>query len=206
MGKKLKVLKGVFFATIVYMIGSIKGKIIFKTDKYLIVETGGVGYKVNISPDTLSKLKSKSEEILLWIHTHVREDALDLYGFLDRQELEFFEMLINVSGIGPKGALGVLGVASIETLKKAIGAGDIAYLTKISGIGRKTAEKIVIELRDKMKEDKTGTSLQGELDALEALKSLGYSQNEAREALKDVSADTDTNTKIRQALKVLSGK
>jgi len=198
------------------MIGSIKGKIILKTDKFLIVETAGVGYKISVSPDTLSKLKTRSndrsvgretnEEILLWIHTHVREDMLDLYGFLDRQELEFFEMLINVSGIGPKGALSILGIAPIETLKKAIGTGDTAYLTKISGIGRKTAEKIIIELRDKMGENKTGTSLQGELDTLEALKSLGYSQGEAREALKKVSSNTDTNTKIREALKILSGK
>jgi Holliday junction DNA helicase RuvA len=131
---------------------------------------------------------------------------LDLYGFLDLEELDFFEMLINVSGIGPKGALGILGIASIETLKRAIGTGDISYLTKISGIGKKTAEKIVIELRDKMKETGTGISLQGELDALEALKSLGYSQSEAREALKYISPDTATNTKIREALKILSNK
>ncbi len=188
------------------MIGSIKGKIILKTDKFLIVETGGVGYKINVSPDTLSKIKKVNEEVLLWTHTHVREDILDLYGFLDRQELEFFEMLINVSGIGPKGALNILGVASIETLKRAIGTGDTAYLTKISGIGRKTAEKIVIELRDKMRVSKTGASLQEELDALEALKSLGYSQTEAREALKKVSSSADTNAKIREALKILSNK
>ena len=195
------------------MIGSIKGKIILKTDKFLIVETGGVGYKINVSGDTLSKLTAlrlrsgqNDTDVSFWIHTHVREDILDLYGFLDRQELEFFEMLINVSGIGPKGALSILGIASIETLKKAIGTGDTAYLTKISGIGKKTAEKIVIELRDKMEVDKTGTSLQGELDALEALKSLGYSQYEAREALKKVSPGVDTNTKIREALKILSNK
>src|SRR3989344_3701099 len=188
------------------MIGSIKGKIILKTDKFIIIETIGVGYKINISPDTLSKLKKTNEEVLLWIHTHVREDILDLYGFLDRQELEFFEMLINISGIGPKGALSILGIASIETLKKAVGTGDTAYLTKISGIGRKTAEKIVIELRDKLEVSKSGTSLQGELDTLEALRSLGYSQSEAREALKKVLPNTDTNTKIREALKILSGK
>jgi Holliday junction DNA helicase RuvA len=188
------------------MIGSIKGKITFKTEKFLIVETGGVGYKINVSPNTLSKTKKISEEISLWIHTHVREDILDLYGFLNREELEFFEMLINVSGIGPKGALIVLSVASIETLRRAIGSGDISYLTKISGIGKKTAEKIVIELRDKIGEEKTGSSLQGELDALEALKSLGYSQNEAREALKKVSSELNTNAKIREALKILGGK
>lgn len=188
------------------MIGSIRGKIALKTDKFLILETGGVGYKINVSPDTLSKTTKTGDELFLWAHTHVREDSLDLYGFLDREDLEFFEMLLGVSGIGPKSALAVLGVATIETLRRAISTNDTAYLTKISGIGRKTAEKIVVELRDKIGEEKSGSSLQGELDALEALKSLGYSQNEAREALKKVSGGTNTNVKIREALKMLGGR
>jgi len=197
------------------MIGSLKGNIILKTDKFVIIEASGVGYKGNISPDTLSRVPAPrlrsgqnetNELVSFWIHTHVREDILDLYGFQDRQELEFFEMLLNVSGIGPKGALSILGIASIETLRKAISTSDTAYLTKISGIGRKTAEKIVIELRDKMGSETSGSSLQGELDALEALKSLGYTQNEARDALKRVSVDANTNTKVREALKILGGK
>jgi len=187
------------------MIGSITGKIKLKTDKFLIVDVSGVGYKVCISPDTLVRTKLNSD-ISLFVHTHVREDSIDLYGFLNREEQEFFEMLINVSGIGPKGALSILSIATLETLRKAISTGDTGYLTKVSGIGKKTAEKIVIELRDKVGEEKSGTSLQGELDALEALKSLGYSQNEAREALKKVSPDANTNTKIREALKILGGK
>ncbi len=191
------------------MIGSIKGKIVLKTDKFVIVETGGVGYKISVSPDTLSRI-DKLNEIFLFIHTHIREDSFDLYGFLDYEELEFFEMLLNVSGIGPKGALGILGIASIDTLQRAIGTGDTSYLTKISGIGKKTAEKIVIELRDKISNKIKGKlgegSLQGEMDALEALKSLGYSQNDAREALKNCSPDADINTKIREALKILGGR
>jgi len=190
------------------MIGSVKGKIILKTEKFLIVETAGVGYKISVSSDTLSSVKK--DEVSLFIHTHVREDAIDLYGFLDYKELEFFEMLLSVSGIGPRSALAILSIASIETLKKAIGSEDTAYLTKISGIGKKTAEKIIIELRDKIAEkmrgEKGGASLQGELDVLEALKSLGYSQHEAREALKKVSAELDTNIKIREALKILGGR
>jgi holliday junction DNA helicase RuvA len=186
------------------MIGSLRGKITQKSDKFVVLEVSGVGYKVAVSTDTLSK--SKNDEVVLCVHTHVREDAIDLYGFLDRNELEFFEMLLGVSGIGPKSALAILGIATIETLRQAISTGDTAYLTKISGIGRKTAEKIVIELRDKMGEAKEGSSLQGELDALEALKSLGYSQNEARDALKKVSPETNTNAKIREALKILGGK
>ena len=179
------------------MIGSIKGKIILKTEKFILVEANGVGYKVNVSPEILTKTQKEEEEIFLFIHTHVREDALDLYGFLDQKELEFFEMLLNVSGIGPRSALAILCITTIETLRKAINTGDTSYLTKISGIGRKTAEKIVIELRDKVGEELSGSSLQVELDALEALKSLGYSQTEAREALKKVSTELETNKKIR---------
>jgi Holliday junction DNA helicase RuvA len=185
------------------MIGSLRGKITLKTDKFILVETGGVGYKVAVSPDTLFRTQNNGE-VALFIHTHIREDAFDLYGFLTHEEQEFFEMLIGVSGIGPKGALSILGIASLETLRKAIVTGDTAYLTKVSGIGKKTAEKIIIELRDKVGEEKEG-SLQGELDALEALKSLGYSQMEARDALKKVTAE-DTNGKVKEALKVLSGK
>jgi Holliday junction DNA helicase RuvA len=188
------------------MIGSIQGKITLTKDRFVIVEANNIGYKVHVSPETIVETQKKTE-VLFWIHTHVREDAFDLYGFLEYEELEFFEMLINVSGIGPKGALTILGVASIDTLKKAIQTGDIAYLTKISGIGKKTAEKMLIELRDKISKDTVSNgSLKHELDALEALKALGYSQNEAREALKNVSPEADTNTKIREALKTLGGK
>jgi Holliday junction DNA helicase RuvA len=181
-----------------------------KTDKFVILETAGVGYKVSVSPDVLSKAPATGGEFFLFIHTHVREDSLDLYGFLGEEDLSFFEMLLGVSGIGPRSALAILGIASIPTLRQAIGTGDTSYLTKISGIGKKTAERIVIELRDKLADknmsEKNGTSLRDELDALEALKSLGYSQNEAREALKKVAPEVNTNAKIREALKILGGK
>lgn len=184
------------------MIGSINGKVIKKTDKFLILEAGGIGYKVNATPETIS---NGNGEVFLWIHTHVREEALDLYGFLDYEELEFFEMLLGVSGIGPKGALAILGVASMDTLKKAVGSGDTSYMTKISGIGKKTAEKIVLELRDKLSTKmEPGVSLREEVDALEALKSLGYTQTEAREALKKVTGSS-TNAKVKEALKILGG-
>ncbi len=190
------------------MIGSIKGIAVYTGNKSVIVDVHGVGYKISVSGDTAASVH-QGKEISLWTHMHVREDALDLYGFLTRDELEFFELLIHVSGIGPKGALTILAVASIDILVKAIRSGDTAYLTKISGIGKKTAEKIIIELRDKI--DKTsheapGESLQGEIDALEALKSLGYRDHEAREALKKVQVDKDINTKIREALKILGNR
>lgn len=185
------------------MIGSLRGKVTWKSDKVILIDVAGVGYKVSAGAEAIHKAK-EGIEISLFIHTHVKEDAIDLYGFLDHAELEFFEMLIGVSGIGPKSAIVILGIASIPTLSKAISTGDISYLTKISGIGKKTAEKIVIELRDKLGEEKSDGSLQGELDAMEALKSLGYSQSDAREALKKVSV-TDTNSKVREALKILGG-
>jgi len=194
------------------MIGSIKGKLILETSKFVVIDANGVGYKINVSPDTILKIstlvkdKEADGSIFLWTHLHVREDAMDLYGFLERKELEFFEMLISVSGIGPRGALTILGVASIETLRKAISSSDTSYLTKISGIGRKTAEKIIIELRDKMGKESKDGSLQNEMDTLEALKSLGYSQNEVREALKKISGEMDLNTKIKMALKILGKK
>ncbi len=186
------------------MIGSLKGKITLKTGKFVILDVNMVGYKINLSPDTLSKIKTGPDLVSFWTHTHVREDSLELYGFKEREELVFFELLLNVSGIGPKGALNILSIAPLENLKKAVASGDVAYLTKISGIGKKTAEKIVLELRDKLETFKSEGDLQGELDALEALKSLGYSQNEAREALKKIPADMNTNNKLKEALKILS--
>ena len=188
------------------MIGSLRGKIVLKTEKFLLLETAGVGYKVNVSPDLLAKAGKTGEEIFLLIHTHVREDALDLYGFSSQGELEFFEMLLGVPGVGPRSALAILGITALETLRKAIGAGDTGYLTKISGIGRKTAEKIILELKEKIGEAKGVSGLREELDALEALKALGYSQGEARDALKKAPNNLNTNERIREALKILGGK
>ncbi|MCX6747523.1 MAG: Holliday junction branch migration protein RuvA [Candidatus Nomurabacteria bacterium] len=187
------------------MIGSIRGKATLKGDRFVLVETVGVGYKIWTSQDNLTKTK-ENQEVLFYTHTHVREDSLDLYGFLNYEELDFFEMLINVSGIGPKGALTILSVATIETLQRAISTSDIPYLTKISGIGKKTAEKMVIELRDKVGVLEKNETLRDELDALLALQALGYSQNDAREALKGLSPELSTNAKIKDALKVLGGK
>lgn len=180
------------------------------SEKYTIIDVNGVGYKVFCSTDTLSSL---SLDTLASLHTYlsVREDALDLYGFLSDDEMHFFGLLISVSGIGPKSALGILSIASAETLKKAIATGDTGYLTKVSGIGRKTAEKIVLELRDKLRAHVGGKessgSLRAESDVIEALKALGYSQNDARDALKEISTEIiGTNERIKQALKILGQK
>lgn len=187
------------------MIASLRGKITLEKEKYVVVETGGVGYKVYTLLEQLLPV-NKEKEVFFYIYTHIREDAFDLYGFLEEKEMEFFELLLSISGIGPRSALGILGVASIDTLKKAVAQNDLAYLTKISGIGRKTAERIVIELRDKVGKIASDSSLAEEVDALEALKALGYSHAVAREALKEVSGAKDTNAKIKEALKILGKK
>ena len=191
------------------MISRLQGKVVSIGDKSTIIDVGGVGFLVYTPLDLLSKIKV-GQEANLFTHMAVRENSIELYGFGNENELNFFEMLISISGIGPKGALGIIGIAPIETLKRAIASSDTSYLTKISGIGKKTAEKIVIELRDKLTKQghrSEREEFKGELDALEALKSLGYSQSEARDALKEVSSDTkDTSTLIKEALKILGGK
>lgn len=187
------------------MIAHIKGKILEKTNKYLVVETGGIGYLIFASTDTLASAKNIGEEISLSTYLAVRENAMDLYGFQTIDEKKFFELLIGVSGIGPKNALSILSLAPVETLKKAIATGDTSYMTKVSGIGKKTAEKIVVELRDKLAKEghQDDGTLAGAGDALMALMSLGYSQNESREALKEIDKNLTLNEKIKEALKIL---
>ena len=186
------------------MLGSIKGTVTHKDERYILVENAGLGYRVYVYGDTLLG-STLGQDIYLFLHTHVREDAFDLYGFPSMSELSFFELLITVSGIGPKGALGILSVASVESLKRAIKTSDTGYLTKISGIGKKTAEKIALELRDKI----TGvieSDTTDNLDAIEALQALGYREHDIREALRGIDPKQTTNNKIKEALKNLSNK
>ena len=189
------------------MIGRLTGTVVHAEEGLVFLDVSGVGYKIYVSADTFAEVKDAKESINLWTHLAVRENALDVYGFLNKEELEFFELLITISGVGPKSALGILSVASVETLQSAIVSGDTSYLTKVSGIGKKSAEKIVLMLKDKIGalENFGGDGARkDEVDALEALRALGYSTNEAREALKSVSNKiTGTNERIREALKHL---
>lgn len=190
------------------MIARLEGIIVYKDEKSLIIDISGVGYKISVTSENIENA-ILGEHTSFWIYTAVRENSIDLYGFKNTNELSFFELLLDVSGIGPKSALSILGIASIETLKRAIATGDTSYLNKVSGIGKKTAEKIVVELRDKLsdyKNDDSVGSLKDESDILEALKSLGYSQNQARDALKEIPPDIiGTNARIKEALRILSG-
>lgn len=189
------------------MISHLTGTVLFSGERYVILDVSGVGYKVSVTPDTLRMALAKKDSVRLWVHLAVREDSMSLFGFSEREELELFEMLIGISGVGPKSAIGILSVAAVETLRSAIASGDTSYLTKVSGIGKKNAEKIVLELKDKLGGGKDGgghAGLKEEVDAVEALKSIGYSHKEAREALKDVPETIKgTSQRVKAALKNL---
>jgi len=190
------------------MIGYIEGTIKKATGSQIIVLVGGLGYKVSVLKETVLRT-SIGSPASLWTYLAVREDALDLYGFVDEEELRFFELLLTVSGIGPKSALAILDIASVETLRSAVSAANANYLTTVSGIGKKTAEKIVLELKDKMRIGDGATSgvLKGDQEALEAMRALGYSASEARDTLRQVPADIERgNDRLREALKLLGRK
>lgn len=191
------------------MISYLSGKIINKGSGFIIIKTGDIGYKVFVSPSYLVELEI-GEDLEIYTHQYVREEALDLYGFRDIEELEMFEMLLSISGIGPKTALGVLAVGSVDQIKESIARGDSALLTKVSGIGRKTAERVVLELREKVGklEAESGSkelgrgALSG--DEIDALMALGYSMSQARDALRMVDANIkDSGQRIKEALKKL---
>lgn len=185
------------------MIGYLKGKIIYQDLKSIILDVSGVGYKIFTNTTTLENVKG---EVVFWTYLAVRETAQDLYGFKTKEELDFFELLISVSGIGPKSALGILTIASLQNLRHAISTGDTSHLVKVSGVGKKNAEKIVIELKDKIQglSGDMSYTTSGDIDALEALKSLGFGEREAREALKKVTDTKDASEKVKKALKHLS--
>jgi holliday junction DNA helicase RuvA len=171
------------------MIAHLRGILLSKHPNQLVVETAGVGYEVNISVPTFSELPTEGSEVALHIHTHVREDSFALYGFLRPAEKSLFEKLITVSGIGPKLAITILSGMAADEMVGAIRGNDLARLTKIPGIGKKTAERMVLELRDKLPAE-TGKStptvpvLSGmEEDVLSALTNLGYPRAAAEKAL-----------------------
>lgn len=175
------------------------------------MEVGGIGYQVFVSPTMYADMIT-SQAVDLYIHDHVKEESRDLYGFRSLDELEMFELLLSISGVGPKSALGIMAIANIDELKLAIASGDVAMLNKVSGIGKKTAERIVLELREKIATinfeavGKAGVgSATAQSDEIDALISLGYSLQQARESLKQVdSAIIKSGERIREALKYLA--
>jgi len=186
------------------MFGHITGKIFDLKGTKTVVKAGGIGFIIHSTPSYLSKLKT-GEEASFWTHTAVRENSIDLYGFETEEELRIFELLITVSGVGPKSGLAIISVAGVKSIEEAVGSGDTSSLTKISGIGRKTAEKIVLELNGKLvttRKGEKGTS--EDVDVFEALKSLGYRERDIQETMKKLPKDlTGTNEKIKHILKNL---
>ena len=189
------------------MIGYIEGEVVHKGDRTLIIKTGGVGYALSATPDLLSTL-ALGEQAALWTHLAVKEDALDLYGFRSHDELGLFRLLIGISGIGPKSALGVLALADVKTLAHAIGSRDSSYLTKVSGIGKKLAEKIVLELRDKVGTLAANADISNtETEAIDALESLGYTPRDTRELIRTLAKEHVTAQDIiRKALQTIGGR
>ncbi len=187
------------------MIRMLRGTVADKSGGHIVLDVQGVGYLVAMRGDDLSKATVGSE-LSLCTYLAVREDALDLYGFATRDDLAMFELLIDLPKIGPKSALAILSQANIELLKKAISSDDPAYLSKMSGMGRKTAEKIVLGLKDKFEGmGETSTAERDISDAMDALVALGYSEREARDAILRLDPTiTDTNAKVKEALRNLS--
>jgi len=200
--------------TITTMIAYLKGKVKYHGDEYVVLEVANVGYKVFATETLLGKLQD-SQEAELYIYQNIREDASDLYGFEKTDDLNLFEKLNSVSGIGPRSALGVLKAAPAEEIVKAIMRGDERSLVTVYGISKKKAEKIILELKGKI--DKMGYVMPaGEkaprpgsrgVDIIEALIGLGYTNEQAREALREISPDvTKAEDMIREALKILGKK
>ena len=187
------------------MIGQLRGTVVRTGPDLVTLDIGGVGYLVYTTPETSLAL-TEGSEAQLFTHLIVRENILDLYGFTSAEQVSFFKLLISVSGIGPRSALGIMSLADVHTIKQATASGDTSYLTRVSGIGKKTAEKIVLELRDKIGSlgDAPGEKTQEDTEILEALEALGYSLKEAREAIKAIPTDiTDNSARLREALSSL---
>jgi holliday junction DNA helicase RuvA len=195
------------------MIGSLRGKLIDKRPNLILLDVGGVGYQVIIPLSTFTSLGAMHAETTLLIHTHVREDQLALYGFYTAREKQCFELLISASGVGPSLALKILSGMSLDELVPAIRKGDLAQLVRIPGVGRKTAERMVVELRDKLaavdvpEAGKPATRSQLESDVASALVNLGYDEREVEKAIAQsrTTVGNDFETLLRASLQVLGG-
>jgi Holliday junction DNA helicase RuvA len=204
------------------MIGHLRGRLADKRPNQIVVDVGGVGYQVSIPLSTFYALGELHQDVNLLIHTHVREDTLALYGFLTAREKQFFELLLSASGVGPVLALKILSGMSVEELLPAIRAGDLVRLTTIPGVGRKTAERMVVELRDKMaaleapEREQAAPMGRSQLDGdvISALLNLGYDRRAAEKAVEEsrrsgagpdrIGASANFESLLRATLQVLS--
>lgn len=184
------------------MIAYLKGKILEKSLTYIILENQGLGYKVFVTPEVLQK--AVGDEATLYTYMKVADDGHSLYGLPSFQALQFFELLITVSGVGPKVALAILSAAPIESVKQAIANQDSAIFTRISGIGSKTAERIIVDLKNKVGPG-DGSSGSGS-EIFDALLALGYNQREVRDVINKVDGKKPQEQQLKQALQMLSKK
>lgn len=187
------------------MIGMLTGTIAFRGDTYLLVDVQGVGYKVTV-PAGLSTGIQNDGQVSFHIHTHVREDALELYGFLEHDDLRLFEQLISVSGIGCRTALGIFSVGTHDEIIDAIVKNDVQFLTAVPRLGKKNAQKIIIELKAKVGGDGDFDfgRIEGGREIIDVLKSFGYTNKEAFDAIRGVKGEGNTmEEKIKLALKYL---
>lgn len=180
------------------MIGYIKGKVTDITDNAIVLEKDGIGFFIYTSQLVIANLSMNQETVTIYTHMHVREDEISLFGFLSKEELEMFRMLLTVNGVGPKAALSILSVLSVPDLICAIVSGDTSSIKKANGIGTKGAGRIIMELKDKVSLDTVGDTLQNDtanisvsdgavMNAVLALTSLGYSESESRNAIGKVA-------------------
>ncbi len=196
------------------MIRYIKGELTEIYENTIVVECYGVGYEIMVPASISGMLPQTGNEVKIYTYQYVKEDALDLYGFISPDDLEIFKLLITVSGIGPKGALNILSTISPDDLRLAVLSDDVKAIQRAPGIGGKTAQKLIIELKDKLKledvlerkQSNVSVNIQGPRDeAIEALTALGYSSSEAIRAVRSVEDEvTDSEAILKQALKKLA--
>ena len=196
------------------MIGQLRGRLAEKRPNQLLVDVGGVGYLVQVPLSTYASVGELHAEVTLLIHTHVREDALALYGFVSSREKHFFELLLSASGVGPALALKILSGMTVEELVPAIHGSDLGRLTKIPGVGRKTAERIVVELKDKLEsvtvepqKPAAASPAGAEADVISALVNLGYDARAAEAAAAEAKRETASSnfeSLLRASLQILS--
>lgn len=187
------------------MIGYLKGILLQKAGPILLINVQGVGYKVFASSDVLAKYH-KNDAIEVYVHTHVREDILELYGFLDNESLTLFELLISVNGIGPKTAIGIFSVGKKEDILSAIRKADTDFFEDVPRLGKKNAQKIIIDLKNKLGSIEELDLGEEDEDVLEALIGFGFSKEEARLAVKQVGETGSVDEKVKLALKYLGKK
>ncbi len=193
------------------MISFLEGEIAYTGDKFVILNTGAIGYRVIVVPKVLDILSKNKAKVKLFVHSqmNIREGTFDLYGFDKPEDLEVFNLLTSVNGIGPKAAMNILSTIEPKYLKAAVIHEDATYLKKVSGLGPKTAQRLILELKNKVDyidvDGQDAINLTQEGDAVDALVSLGYSLTQAKEALKEVTADT-LQDRVKLALKVLGKK